>query len=131
MTCPNCGFISDETQKFCQQCGFDLRTLQWQQQLLQTDPALSSYSQKESSTSLVCRISGIATLLCIALMYFWLEDKLPEIFGTVGLLTFFPSLITWLISWLLCLGLRAKIKKLMRAYMKSAPIDPSMYEKRL
>lgn len=119
MICPKCGFISDETQKFCQQCGFDLRPLQKEQMLLQSDPVLSAYKQKEEAFSLVCRISGMACIICIAFVYFWLENNLSEIFGTLGLLSFFPAIVTWLISWILCLCFRGKIKNRLRSCMES------------
>lgn len=111
MLCPKCGAQVPEQNNFCEQCGFDLREIRFQENLLENDPQLARMNHKYINRGILRLVSGGATALCLFFFYQSLEGNLPDSFGIFGMLLFLPALIVFLIACILRGTIRGKIKR--------------------
>ena len=111
MNCPNCGAEIAEQQNFCETCGYDIRTIAHQAQLLERDPALMELDTRYAKRGLVRLIAGCAAAGSLLLLYQSLEGNLPDALGMLGMLLFLPSLLVFVIFCILRGTLRAKIRR--------------------
>lgn len=98
MTCPKCGAEISAEKNFCEQCGFDLREIKQQENLLETDPILTKMDNKYIKHGRWRLVSGLAVVLSLFLVYNSLEDNISGRFGEFGMVLFLPALVVFIIS---------------------------------
>lgn len=116
MICPNCGFENEENAVFCSQCGYDIKSGNEMENLINNDPILNVLNGQYIRLGIAKYVFGFLFAFSFLTMYFTLEYNLPDGLGIFGMLLFVVSLICFIIFSVLRSVKAKKIRKELRKH---------------